>query len=120
MPRRGASFQAGGYVPELGDVVHLDWSPAIGHEMVRPHYGLVLSATAFNNATGLVVAAPITTPRNKLSGFELEVRAGRVKGVAILSGLRSLDYQARTVTYEAKVDAATVAEANRRVRMVFP
>ena len=30
--------------PKRGDVVHLDFSPQVGHEMKRPHYGLVVSA----------------------------------------------------------------------------
>lgn len=120
MPKRGASFQSDNYVPELGDIVHLNWNPAIGHEMNGPHYGLVLSATLFNAATGLVVVTPITSPRNKLSGFEILVKAGRVNGVALLSGLRSVDYQARMVEFEDKADPAVVAEANRRLHLIFP
>ncbi len=100
--------------------MHLNWAPAVGHEMIGPHYGLVLSATLFNNATGLVAVVPITTPRNKLSGFEILVQAGRVTGVALLSGLRCVDFQTRDVQYENKAPAAIVSEANRRVRMIFP
>lgn len=120
MPKRGDSFQRGGYVPRLGDVVHLEWSPAAGHEMAGPHYGLVLSADLYNQATGLVIAVPITSKRDKISGFELPVRAGRVNGVALLPALRSLDYQARSIAFETATDIATVTEANRRVRMIFP
>jgi hypothetical protein len=43
-----------------------------------------------------------------------------VNGVAVLSALRSLDYQTRDIQHEDKVNAATVTEANRRVRMFFP
>ena len=120
MPRRGDNSGQANYVPGLGDVVHLDWSPVGGHEMAGPHYGLVLSADLYNQATGLVVVVPITTKGGKLSGFELPLQAGRVDGVAVLSALRSLDYQSREVQYEDTADAATVAEANRRVRMIFP
>jgi hypothetical protein len=28
MPRRGADFANGSYVPELGHVVHMNWNPA--------------------------------------------------------------------------------------------
>jgi hypothetical protein len=51
MPRRGDTFQSANYVPEFGHIVHVDWSPSVGHEMIDPHYGLVLSATLFNTAT---------------------------------------------------------------------
>jgi len=40
--------------------------------------------------------------------------------VAVLSGLRSLDYQTRHVQFETKADPAITAEANRRIRMIFP
>ena len=120
MPRRGDDFAGQAYVPALGDVVHLNWSPAAGREMLGPHYGLVLSAHRFNQATGYVVLAPITSKVGKLSGFELPIKAGRVNGAVILSGLRSVDYEARSVQYEAKADQATFEEANRRVRMIFP
>jgi mRNA interferase MazF/mRNA interferase ChpB len=66
------------------------------------------------------VVSPITSKAGKLSGFEFPLRAGRVNGVAVLSELRTLDYQARSIQYEAAVPEETVAEANRRVRMVFP
>ena len=88
--------------------------------MIGPHYGLVLSASAFNHATGLVVVVPITLARDKLSGFEVAVHAGRVKGVALLSGPRALDYQARKVEYEGVVTADLITEANRRFRLIFP
>ena len=120
MPSRGHNFQRNGYVPSTGDIVHHNWSPTVGHEMDGPHYGLVVSADLFNQGTGLVVIVPITSKSGKLSGFELPVRAGRVNGVAVLSGLRSLDYQNRDIQFEATGATADVTEANRRLRMIFP
>lgn len=119
MPRRGDDFSHG-YTPALGDVVHLDWAPSRGREMRGPHYALVLSADRYNVATGLAVLCPITSRVGKLSDFEFPVRSGRVNGAAILSELRSLDYQTRSIQYAARVPPAAVAEANRRVRMIFP
>lgn len=120
MPDRGDSFQSASYVPSLGDVVHLDWSPAVGHEMLGPHYGLVLSADLFNHGTGVAMVVPITSKLDKMSGFHLAVQAGRVRGVAVLSGLRSLDYQTRTIRFENRVDAKIVKEANRRLALMLP
>lgn len=118
MPSRGDDF-AKGYVPSRGDVVHLDWNPALGHEMKGPHYGLVLSQDAYNIGTGLVVVSPITSKVGKLSAFEFEVRAGRVNGVAVLSQFRTLDYQTRSIQYEGSISAELIDEAARRVRMVL-
>lgn len=118
MAAKGDDFSKG-YVPARGDVVHLDWNPAIGHEMKGPHYGLVLSQDAYNIGTGLVVISPITSKVGKLSAFEFEVRAGRVNGVVILSQFRTLDYQSRSVQYEGSVTVAEIDEATRRVKMVL-
>ncbi len=119
MPRRGDDF-ARFYAPALGDVVHLDGASSHGREMKGPHYALVLSAELYNVATGLVAVCPVASKVGKLSDFEFPVRAGRVNGAAILSELRSLDYQARSIQYEGKLPPAAIDEANRRVRMIFP
>jgi mRNA interferase MazF len=119
VPGRGDDF-ARGYTPAPGDVVHVDWAPSLGREMRGPHYALVLSADLYNVATGLAVLCPITSKIGKLSDFEFPVRSGRVNGAAVLSELRSLDYQTRSVQYETKVPPAAIGEANRRVRMIFP
>jgi mRNA-degrading endonuclease toxin of MazEF toxin-antitoxin module len=120
MPKRRDDFAGQGYVPELGHIVHMNWDPAVGHEMRGPHYALVVSATAFNHGTGLTVLCPITSKSGKVSAFEFEVSAGRVKGVAVLSELRTIDYQTRSVQYEGQIAPDLVGEANRRIRMIFP
>ena len=119
MPKRGDTFARVSYVPAGGDVVHVDWSPAAAHEMKGPHYGLVLSVDVFNHGTGFVYAVPITSKAGKLSDFELPVRVGRVNGVAILSNLRCLDYQARDVAYEGAVTPHVLAQARETLRSVF-
>jgi mRNA-degrading endonuclease toxin of MazEF toxin-antitoxin module len=81
---------------------------------------LVLSADVCDVATGLAVLCPIRSKIGKLSDFEFPVRTGPVNGAAILSELRSLDYQTRSVQYKTKVLPAAIGEANRRVRMIFP
>ncbi len=70
-------------------------------------------------ATGLVVVCPVTSKVGKPSDFEFPVRVGRVNGAAILSELRSLDYQAHNIRYEGRLPPAAIAETNRRVRMIF-
>jgi len=120
MPKQGDNFASNAYVPRLGDIVHLNWDPAVGHEMMGPHYGLVVSADIYNIGTGLCVACPITTKTGKLSGFELALKAGRVDGAVILSALRPVDYQARDVQFEDVATTSDVTEANRRIRLIFP
>ena len=88
--------------------------------MIDPHYGLVVSLTAFNVATGYVVVIPITSKRDKLSSFELAVKVGRVDGVALPSGLRSLDYTARDIRFEARAPATLGIAANKMIVLFLP
>ncbi|MFA7431460.1 MAG: type II toxin-antitoxin system PemK/MazF family toxin [Rhodospirillaceae bacterium] len=118
MAKRGDDF-ARGYVPQRGDIVHLNWDPSVGHEMNGPHYGLVLSQNIFNVGTGFILVSPITSKQGKLSGFEFPVQAGRVQGVVVLSEVRTIDYQNRNIQFEGVVQPELVEEACRRVKMVL-
>lgn len=100
--------------------MHVDWSPSVGHEMANPHYGLVISATLFNTAVGMVVVVPITSKAGKVSSFELPVQARQVNGVAVLSDIRSLDYTTRQIAFENQGPRATAIEANRRISLILP
>ena len=42
------------YIPDKGDIVHLQFDPASGQELKGNHYALVLSPNAFNKLTGLI------------------------------------------------------------------
>ena len=118
MAQCGDDFK-NGYTPEQGDVVHLNWQPSVGSEMVGPHYGLAVSQSTFNIGTGLVVVCPITSKTDKLSGFDLPIRSGRVHGAVVLSQMRTLDYTSRSIQFESKAQANDVLEASRRVKMIF-
>jgi mRNA-degrading endonuclease toxin of MazEF toxin-antitoxin module len=118
MAKRGDDFTRG-YTPQQGDIVHLNWQPSVGSEMKGPHYGLVVSQSTFNIGTGLVMVCPITSKTDKLSGFDLPIRSGRVSGAAVLSQMRTLDYMNRAIEFESKAPADDVLEASRRIKMIF-
>ncbi len=98
----------------------MNWNPIVGSEMSGPHFGLVLSATDFNVATGQAVLIPITSVMGKLSNFELAISAGSVRGTAIISGLRSVDYMARDIQFEASGSEAVAKTANARIALFMP
>lgn len=43
------------------DIVHLNWTPQAGNEMIRDHYGVVISCAQFDELILIVVVAPITS-----------------------------------------------------------
>ena len=49
------------YIPERGDLIHLNSHPSAGREMQDEHYGLVLSPRAFNKETDRAMICPTTS-----------------------------------------------------------
>lgn len=105
------------YVPDEGHIVHMDFSPQAGREMAGPHYAVVLSKQVFNVGTGLTMVVPITT-KGKGSVFEIVVHAGRVKGYAVASGAKTIDYLERKMKYEAECPAHTLAQIREVVHAI--
>lgn len=48
------------WVPERGEIIFIQFNPAVGAEMPDDHPMLVISPKAFNERTGLVVGFPMT------------------------------------------------------------
>jgi mRNA interferase MazF len=120
VPKRGDTFHSANYVPAFADIVHLDWSPSVGHEMANPHYGLVISDPLFNMAVGMVAVVPITSKAGKLSSFELPILSRQVNGVAVLSDFRCLDYTVRRVAFENHGPRTIAIAANKRIQLALP
>jgi mRNA interferase MazF len=82
------------YVPDVGDIVWLDFDPQAGREQAGRRPGLVLSPRVYNTI-GLAFICPIT---NKIKGYPFEVRlpANDVTSGAVLADhMRCLDWRAR-------------------------
>ena len=47
------------YIPDRGDIVHLQFDPSAGQEIKGPHYALVISKKIFNQS-GLAMMCPIS------------------------------------------------------------
>jgi mRNA interferase MazF len=117
------------YIPDRGDLVHLNLSPSAGRELTGPHYALILSAKSYNQPTGLVVCVPITS---RIRGGPYEVLlpkgilppksgAGDVDSVILADALRQLDFRERSMQLIAKCPQDILDEATlRALSMVDP
>jgi mRNA interferase ChpB len=47
------------YIPNRGDIIHLEFDPARGREMKGDHYALVITKADFNKS-GLAVICPVS------------------------------------------------------------
>lgn len=96
-----------GYIPDRGDLIHLNFTPSAGREMAGPHYALVISPRDFSQMTGKAVVCPITST---IRGWPFEVRLAsgflpRKKGqphdadsAILCDQFRTVDYRARSAT----------------------
>ena len=96
MTRRRSSW-----VPDRQDIVWIDCNPQAGAEMRDLHPMLVLSPSAFNAKTGLVVGLPMTTAAyNATNPFAVAVgsasgrKAGKTSYV-LCHQPKSFDWRAR-------------------------
>ena len=58
------------YIPDKGDIVWFNFDPSSGKEIMKRRPAFVISREAFNEHTGFVIVAPITST---VRGIKLEV-----------------------------------------------
>ena len=116
-----ARATAGGYVPERGDIVRLDFDPQSGHEQKGRRPAVVLSPAAYNRRAGLAVLCPITRQAKKYP-FEVAIPAGlAVTGVILADQLKSLDWQSRRAEYLCALPEDTLFEVvDRAMTLIDP
>ena len=49
------------YIPDVGDIIWLDFDPQAGHEQAGHRPALVLTPAIYNRQTGLLICCPLTT-----------------------------------------------------------
>lgn len=104
------------FIPDRGNIIHCNFSPAAGTEMREPHYAIVLSPALFSKATGKAMVCPITST-TRGSNFEVVLPAGilpRKHGTFHSADSYALGDQVRTIDYQIR-RAVKIAEAPKRV-----
>jgi len=108
----------GGYVPEMGDCVWLDFPDKSGHEQKGRRAALVLSEKDFN-ATGMMFCCPLTT---QVKGYPFEVALPakcQAKGVVLASHLQSVDWRSRRADYFCKIPRQAVEETMDKIKAIM-
>jgi mRNA interferase ChpB len=107
-------------IPNKGDILHVDFDPASGHEMKGEHYCLVVSSEKFNGRFRLAMVCPISSGKAQmasaggtlvsLDGFGLDVY-----GNVHIHQLTTIDYESRNAQLRAKAPAELVNEVLYRL-----
>ena len=110
-------------IPQRGDILQLSLDPTLGREIHGSRPVLVLSADAFNKASGLLLVAPISQGglASRETGFSVTlVGAGtRTQGVILCDQSRTVDARARTYSRIEKAPLHVVQEALDAVRAIL-
>lgn len=106
------------YIPDKGDIVWLSFTPQSGHEQAGRRPAVVLSPSAYNSRTGLMICVPVTT-QVKGYPFEVPVSSRVVTGVALSDQVKSLDWRSRQAEFSDKIDSRSVAEIKAKIKALL-
>lgn len=101
------------YVPEAGDIVWLHFDPQAGHEQAGHRPALVISPSAYNGKTGLMLCCPMTT-QVKAYPFEVLI-AGDRQNAALADQVKSLDWVVCKAKRKGKVSSPELAEVRAKI-----
>ena len=111
------------YVPNKGDIIHLQFDPATGKEMQGEHYALVISAKAFNER-GLAVVCPISQGQGaseRTYGLIVSLMGTGIdtQGAVHCHQIKSLDWRARKAKLKEIVPDYITDEVIARVQAIL-
>ena len=109
----------GGYVPERGHIVWLQFDPRAGHEQSGRRPALVVSPEAYDEKVGLALMCPIAS---KAKGYPFEVELPTdltISGVVLADQIRSLDWRVRLAQFECQAPDAVLAEVIDKIRVLI-
>jgi mRNA interferase MazF len=103
----------GRFVPDVGDVVWLNFTPRAGHEQAGHRPALVLSPAAYNDKTDLMICCPMTT---QIKNYPFEVLiAGAPPSAALADQVKSVDWRSRKATKKGAVTADELADVRAKI-----
>ena len=97
----------------------LTFDPQAGHEQRGRRPALILSPRAYNAGARLALACPVTS---QAKGYPFEVPLpgrGAITGVVLSERVKSLDWKARRIVFEAKAPADVVTDVRERLRVLL-
>jgi mRNA interferase ChpB len=111
------------YVPNRGDLVHLEFDPASGTEMKGPHFALVLSSKLFNQQ-GLAMVCPVSqgaasAARTYGTVVTLSGAGTHTQGAVHCHQLKALDWRVRKARFKEAVPQFVLDEVMARVEAIL-
>jgi mRNA interferase MazF len=105
------------YVPDAGDIVWLSFDPQAGHEQAGHRPAVVLSPSAYNAKTSLMICCPMTS---LIKNYPFEVRiAGASPSAVLADQVKSLDWRKRGARRKGTISDVELAEVRAKIRALI-
>jgi len=105
------------YVPDAGDIVWLSFDPQTGHEQAGHRPAVVLSPSAYNARTSLMICCPMTS---QIKNYPFEVRIAGVTPSAVLADqVKSLDWRKRGARRKGTISVDELADMRAKIRALI-
>ncbi|MFU2077922.1 endoribonuclease MazF [Avibacterium endocarditidis] len=105
------------YIPDIGDIIWLNFTPQSGHEQAGHRPAVVLTPKSYNHLTSLLICCPLTT---KIKGYPFEVAiSGNPKNVALSDQIKSLDWRTRQAEFKGQISSSELAEIRQKVALLL-
>ncbi|CUU88667.1 mRNA interferase MazF [Campylobacter hyointestinalis subsp. hyointestinalis] len=105
------------YIPDIGDIIYINFDPQAGHEQSKRRPAVVLSPKLYNQKTSLLICVPLTT---KIKGYPFEVTIkAECNSVALADHIKSLDWIARKAEYKSKVSQLELCTIQEKIALLL-
>lgn len=105
------------FVPDVGDLIWVDFDPTKGNEQAGHRPAVVLSPFIYNNKTGLCLCVPCTT-KTKNYPFEVALSSER-NGVALADQIKSIEWRAREVSKKGTVTEQELQQIKAKIKALI-
>lgn len=108
---------------DRGDLIWIDFTPAIGHEQAGRRPALVLSPKAYNQATGLLIACAVTS---KAKGYPFEIpitirtKAATTPSVVLADQIRNFAWARRNAEKLGVAPPAVMRDVAAKLKTLLP
>ena len=106
------------YIPDAGDIVWVDFSPAIGREQKGFRPALVLSNKNINNNSGLFISCPITSAVKSYS-LNTNINSKKIKGQILTNQIKTMDWENKRVIFIEKIDQDTFDDVKAKLSVIL-
>lgn len=100
---------------EAGDVVWVEFDPAVGHEQAGFRPALVVSPTEYNQRSSLVIVCPITRNEKPWPFKVLIPDNSSISGAVLVDQVKSIDRRQRVVRRAKRVPEAILLDVRSKL-----